>query len=120
FYVGVAQDAIGQTDAALATLKKLASRLPLFEVYNNIGVLLIKHKQYKEAIDHLKPATEAAPRDTDTLFNLGYAYHLAKDNANAAATLKNSTKQRTSDGEAFYILSKALASEGDQAGATAA
>ena len=120
FYVGVAQDALGQTEQALATLKKLAARLPLFEVYNNIGVLLIKQKQYKDAIDHLKPASEAAPRDTDTLFNLGYAYFLAKDNANAAATLKNEIKLRASDGEAFYILSKALAGVSDQAAATTA
>jgi len=120
FYVGVAQDGLGQTDQALATLKKLAGRLPLFEVYNNIGVLLIKQKQYKDAIDHLKPASDAAPRDTDTLFNLGYAYFLAKDNANAAATLKIETRQRASDGEAFYILNKPLATEGDQAGAAAA
>lgn len=120
FYVGVAQDALGHTDQSLASLKKLAARLPLFEVYNNIGVLLIKQKQYKEAIDHLKPASDAAPRDTDTLFNLGYAYFLAKDNANAAATLKDETKQRPSDGEAFYILGKALAAAGDQPGGTAA
>ena len=120
FYVGVAQDLLGQTEAALATLKKLAGRLPLFEVYSNIGVLLIKQKQYKEAIDHLKPAAEAQPRDTDTLFNLGYAYYLTKDNTNAAATLKNETKLRPLDGEGFYILSKALAASGDQAGATAA
>lgn len=120
FYVGVAQDALGKTEQALATLKKLAARLPLFEVYNNIGVLLIKQKQYKDAIDHLKPASEAAPRDTDTLFNLGYAYFLAKDHANAVSTLKNETKLRASDGEALYILSKALAAESDQAAATTA
>lgn len=120
FYIGVAENALGHVDQSLASLKKLAARLPLFEVYNNIGVLLIKQKQYKEALDHLKPASDAAPRDTDTLFNLGYAYFLAKDNANAAATLKDETKQRPSDGEAFYILSKALAAAGDQAGATAA
>jgi tetratricopeptide (TPR) repeat protein len=120
FYLAVAQDALGQTEPALGTLKKLAARLPLFEVYNNIGVLLIKQKQYRDAIDHLKPAAEAAPKDTDTLFNLGYAYFLAKDYANAIATLRNEIKQRASDGEAFYVLSKALSAAGDQPGSTAA
>ena len=120
FYVGVAQDALGQTEQSLATLKKLAARLPLFEVYNNIGVLLIKQKQYKDAVEHLKPAAEAAPRDADTLFNLGYAFFLAGDNANAVKTLRNETKQKATDGEAFYVLSKTLTAENDAAGATAA
>ena len=119
FYVGVAQDALGQTEKALETNQNLAGRLPLFEVYNNIGVLMLKLKRYADAISHLKPAVDAAPRDTDTLFNLGYAYFLSKDNANATATLKNETRQRPSDGEAFYILSKALAAS-DQPGATQA
>jgi len=120
FYIGVAQNALGQTDKSLATLQKLASRLPLYEVYNNIGVLFIKQKQYPEAINHLKPASDAAPRDTDTLFNLGYAYFLAKNYANASQILKDETKQRPSDGEAFYILSKSLAATNDQEGATEA
>jgi tetratricopeptide (TPR) repeat protein len=120
FYIGVAQDGLNQTDKALATHQQLAPRLPLYEVYNNLGALFIKHKQYAEAVNHLKPAVEAAPRDTDTLFNLGYGYYLAKDNANSAEILKNETRQRPSDGEAFYILSKALAAAGDQAGATEA
>lgn len=120
FYVGVAQDALGQNEKALETNQTLASRLPLYEVYNNIGALAIKLKRHPVAISHLKPAVDAAPRDTDTQFNLGYAYFLAKDYANAAATLKNETRQRSSDGEAFYILSKSLAASGDQAGATQA
>jgi tetratricopeptide (TPR) repeat protein/nucleotide-binding universal stress UspA family protein len=120
FYIGVAQNALGQTDKSLATLQKLAPRLPLYEVYNNIGVLFIKQKLFPEAINHLKPAADAAPRDTDTLFNLGYAYFLAKNYGAAADTLKNETKQRPSDGEAFYVLSKALAATADQPGATEA
>src|ERR1043165_1453181 len=46
FYIAVAEDALGQTDKALAAHQKLAERLPLYEVYNNIGVLFIKQKQY--------------------------------------------------------------------------
>jgi tetratricopeptide (TPR) repeat protein len=120
FYLGVAGDALGQTGKAIESQKKLAVRLPLYEVYNNIGVFLIKQKQYSDAISHLKPAADAAPRDTDTLFNLGYAYFLAKDNGNAIATLKKSIERRAGDGEALYILSKARAGMGDQAGATQA
>ncbi|HEV8487907.1 MAG TPA: tetratricopeptide repeat protein [Blastocatellia bacterium] len=120
FYIGVAADAVGQTDKALVSQQTLAARLPLYEVYNNIGVFLIKRRQFADAINHFKPAVEAAPRDTDTLFNLGYAYFLAKDYANAAAELKKEIDRRSSDAEAFYILSKALLALNDQAGATEA
>jgi tetratricopeptide (TPR) repeat protein len=120
FYLGVATDSLNQTDTALSSLQKLAPRLPLYEVYNNIGVIFIKKKQYADAVNHLKPAAEAAPRDTDTQFNLGYAYFLAKDYANSAAALKKEIERRPSDGEAFYVLSKALLAMNDQAGATQA
>jgi tetratricopeptide (TPR) repeat protein len=120
FYMAVAQDALGQTDKSLAAHQKLAERLPLYEVYNNIGALFIKQKQYPPAINHLKPAVDAMPRDADTLFNLGYAYYLAKDYPKAIETLRNETRQRASDGEGFYLLSKALAAANDQAGATQA
>ena len=120
FYLGVATDSLNQTDAALSSLQKLAPKLPLYEVYNNIGVIFIKKKQYTDAVNHLKPASEAAPRDTDTQFNLGYAYFLAKDYANAAAALKKEIERRPSDGEAFYVLSKTLLAMNDQAGATQA
>ncbi len=118
FYIGVAQEYLGQTDKAIATLEKLAPQLPLYEVYNNIGVMLLRQRKYQEAINHLKPASDAAPRDTDTLFNLGYAYYLIKDYANAVATLKKEVEKRPSDGEAYYILSKAQAALGDQPAAT--
>jgi len=120
FYLGASQALLGQTDAALATYQKLAARLPLFEVYNNIGVLLIRQKQYKAALDHLKPAADAALRDSDTLFNLGYVQFLLRDYAAASATLKQETNLRPADGESFYVLAKSLAGIGDQAGATAA
>jgi tetratricopeptide (TPR) repeat protein len=54
------------------------------------------------------------------LFNLGYAYYLSKDYANAAGMLRRELERRTDDGEAYYILSKALAGLGDQQGATEA
>ncbi len=120
FYLGVALDATGQTDRALESQQKLAAPLPLFEVYNNIGVLMIKKNLFLDAINHLKPASDAAPRDTDTLFNLGYAYYLAKDYTNASVTLRKEIERRASDGEAYYVLSKSLTALGDTPGAAEA
>src|SRR5215470_14412647 len=120
FYMGVAEDSLGKTDKALESFSKLAPVLPLYEVYNNIGVLYLKKGQPAEAINHLKPAADAAPRDTDTLFNLGYAYYLGKDYTDAAATLRKEIERRPADPEALYMLGKSLAATGDQAGAAQA
>lgn len=120
FYLGVAMDKTGDVEKALNSQRDLATALPLFEVYNNIGALLIKQKKYADAINHLKPASDAAPRDTDTLFNLGYAYYLMQDYPNAIDTLRREVERRPQDGEAYYILSKALTAKGDQAEAAKA
>src|SRR5262252_3016531 len=117
YYIAYAENELHQPDKSLADFSKLKGPMPLFEVYSNVGVLLLKNKQYKEAINHLKPASDAAPRDTDTLFNLGYAYYLNGDNNSAAATLKKELERRPSDPEALYLLSKTLNGSGDQAGA---
>lgn len=114
FYLGVTQNALGQVDQALSSQQKLAIVLPLYEVYNNIGALHIRQKQYAEALNHLKPATDVDPRDTDVLFNLGYAHFLAKDYARAAGILRQEIERRPDDGEAYYILSKALSALGDK------
>jgi Tfp pilus assembly protein PilF/TolB-like protein len=120
FYIACAENELNQPDKSLADFSKLKGPMPLFEVYNNVGVLLLKSKQYAEAINHLKPASDASPRDTDTMFNLGYAYYLADDSKNAAEILKKEIERRPSDPEAAYILSKALGAAGDQTGAAKA
>jgi tetratricopeptide (TPR) repeat protein len=120
FYLGVAQNALGQVEQALSSQQKLAIVLPLYEVYNNIGALHIRQKQYAEALNHLKPASDVDPRDTDVLFNLGYANFLAKDYARAAGILRQEIERRPDDGEAYYILSKALAALGDKEAANEA
>jgi tetratricopeptide (TPR) repeat protein len=114
FYMGVTHNALGQVEQALSSQQKLATLLPLYEIYNNIGALHIRQKQYVEALNHLKPASDVDPRDTDVLFNLGYAHFLAKDYAQAAGILRQEIERRPDDGEAYYILSKALAALGDK------
>jgi tetratricopeptide (TPR) repeat protein len=120
FYLGASEKAAGNVDAALDALLKLASMLPLHEVYNNIGALLITKKLYKDAMSYLDLALQAAPRDPDVLFNLGYAHFLAGDYQKATAFLKKELERRPSDGEALYVMSKALAAMGDHARATEA
>src|SRR5262249_58448688 len=71
FYVGVAEDYLGQTEKALASFNKLAPVLPLFEVYNNVGVLYLKKSQPPESIVHLQHAADTDHGGRGSLLNLG-------------------------------------------------
>ncbi|MGH9760904.1 MAG: tetratricopeptide repeat protein, partial [Blastocatellia bacterium] len=120
FCIAGSESALGQTDKALDDFNKLKGGMPLYEVFNNIGVLYLKQKQYQKALEHLKPASEASPRDTDTLFNLGYAYYLSGDYKSADEMLSRELERRANDGQAQYLLSKSLAAAGQQAEAAKA
>ncbi|HEY6329799.1 MAG TPA: tetratricopeptide repeat protein [Blastocatellia bacterium] len=118
FYTAVAEYELGQLDKSLEILARLKTMMPLYEVYNNIGVIYMKKKQYSDAIAHLKPAVDASPRDTDVSFNLGLAYFLSGDSKDAITTLKGEIERRPADGEALYILSKSSEAAGDKGSAS--
>ncbi len=125
FYLGVSYANSKQNDAAVRVLTDLVPRMPLYEVYNNAGVVYIRANRLDEAVVYLKPAAEAATRDLDTQFNFGYALWLKNDFANAATQLQKAVRRRPADGEAikynaqdgeaFYLLAKAS----ERAGRTA-
>ena len=54
FYLGVSQGNIGKLNEALANLNTLLPKLPLYETYNNAGVIYLKKNQPKDAIPLLK------------------------------------------------------------------
>jgi tetratricopeptide (TPR) repeat protein/TolB-like protein len=117
FYMAIAEYELGQLDKSMEVLTRLKTMMPLYEVYNNIGVIYMKKKQYSDAIAHLKPAADASPRDTDVSFNLGLAYFLSGNYKDAIAMLKSEIERRPADGEALYILSKSSEAAGDKAAA---
>ena len=57
-------------------------------------------------------AIEAAPQDTDALFNLGYAYALAHDTTNALVWLRQVVRFDATDGDAHLVMSTVLLSTG--------
>jgi tetratricopeptide (TPR) repeat protein len=118
FYLGIAYASSKQNDAAVKVFTDLVPRMPLYEVYNNAGVVYLRAGRIDDAIIYLKPAAEAATRDLDTQFNYGYALWLKGDYAGAAAQLQKAVRRKPADssesikygaqdGEAFYLLAKA-------------
>jgi tetratricopeptide (TPR) repeat protein len=120
FYLGVAYANTKRNDKAVETFAALVPRMPLYEVYNNAGVVYLRAGRTDDAVTYLKPAAEAAVRDADTQFNYGYALWLKNDFAGAAAQMQNALKRKPTDGEALYLLGKANERLGKQADAASA
>ena len=57
-------------------------------------------------------AVEGAPENTDYLFNLGYAYALARDAASALVWLREVVRVDATDADAHFVMSAVLAGSG--------
>ena len=103
FYLGLSLFYSGDFERAEAAFSFVASRLPLSEVYNNLGVVSARRGK-KSAVEYFQRAADADPTDPDYRFNLGVALLRAGDNAGAIRELKEALRLRQSDGEAKGLL----------------
>ncbi len=130
FYVGVSHANLKQNEQALRVFTDLVPKMPLYEVYNNAGIVYVRAGRYDDANIYLKPAAEAATRDLDTQFNYGYSLWLKGDHVAAADQLQKAIRRKPADGEAvrytaldgeaFYLLWKASERAGRSADAAEA
>ncbi len=69
FYLGLAAFYSGQMDKAEAAFHTLAARLPLTEVFNNLGVVAARRGE-KRARGYFEKSVQTDPNDPDYRFNL--------------------------------------------------
>ena len=86
FYLGLAAYAHGDFAKSESAFEFVAARLPLAEVYNNLGVVAARRGQ-KKAADYFERAIQNDPSDADYHFNLGVTLAQAGDRAGAAREL---------------------------------
>jgi len=103
FYLGLAFFYTGDFDRAESAFNFVASRLPLTEVYNNLGVAQARRGK-KTAHEYFAKAADADPTDPDYRFNLGVALSRAGDAAGAQRELRQALRLRPSDAEAKTLL----------------
>lgn len=103
FHLGLALFYAGDFERAENAFSFVASRLPLTEVYNNLGVVSARRGK-KNALEYFQKAADADPTDPDYRFNLGVALSRAGDNPGATRELKEALRLRPSDGEAKALL----------------
>ncbi len=110
FYLGLAAYYQGDYDRADSAFTFLSTRLPLTEVYNNLGVVAGRRGKRSE-LDYFHKAVDADPSDPDYRFNLAVALYRAGDSAAAARQLRESLNLKPGDAEAKALLD-AIASNG--------
>jgi len=103
FYLGLAAYYQGDLARAKSAFEFVAARLPLAEVYNNLGVVNA-HRSLADAAISFRKAIDNDPSDPDYHFNLGLALSRAGDNAGAARELRAALERRPGDTDAQALL----------------
>ena len=104
FLLGMAEFYRGNYEKAYAAFSFVAERLPLTEVYNNIGVVEGRRGRRATAITNFTRAVNADPTDPDYRFNLAVALYKNGDNAGAAQQIREELQGRPNDAEAKALL----------------
>jgi tetratricopeptide (TPR) repeat protein len=118
FYLGLAAYSIGDLARAENAFQFVAGRLPLAEVYNDLGVVAGERGQ-KKATDYFEKAIQNDPSDADYHFNLGAALLQFGDRAGAARELRKALEERPNDTEAKSVLDSVLPPAGTIVAASA-
>ncbi|MFZ3265033.1 MAG: tetratricopeptide repeat protein [Terriglobales bacterium] len=103
FFLGLSSYAHGDFDQAETAFEFVAARLPLAEVYNDLGVVAARRGQ-KKAADDFERAIQNDPSDPDYHFNLGVTLVRAGDKTKAARELRLALDRRPNDTEARMLL----------------
>lgn len=103
FYQGLSEYYSGDYPHAEEAFQFLASRLPLTEVYNNLGVVAARRGKRAE-LEYFQKAVQADASDPDYRFNLALALYKFNDPGGAARQLREVLSLRPTDGEARSLL----------------
>jgi tetratricopeptide (TPR) repeat protein len=104
FLLGMSDYYRGNLDRAYSAFNSLASRLPLTEVYNNLGVVDSRRGRHSAAVEMFSKSVTADPNDPDYRFNYALALFKNGNSAEAMRQLREELQQRPTDAEAKSLL----------------
>jgi tetratricopeptide (TPR) repeat protein len=104
FLLGMSEFYRGDFEKAFSAFNSLSARLPLTEVYNNMGVVEARRGRRAAAVEYFSKAVNADPNDADYRFNLAVAMFKNGDSTGAIRQLREELQQHPSDGEAKSLL----------------
>lgn len=108
FLLGLCDLYLGQPDKAETTLAELSRRVPLPEVYNNLGVARGRLGK-ATALDPLQKAAEADPDDADYRFNLAVALFRKGDATGSTREIRTFLAANPNDAEGKELLAALVA-----------
>ncbi|MGA2963045.1 MAG: tetratricopeptide repeat protein [Candidatus Korobacteraceae bacterium] len=103
FLLGLAYYNQGQFERAEDAFRVTISKLPLTEVYNNLGATALRRGE-RRALSLLQRTVEVDPHDPDYHFNLALALYRFGDPAMAVKNLRESLARYPTDSEARQFL----------------
>lgn len=127
FYIGIIQWQQGNLEQAMAVLQPLADDLKLTSVYNTLGAIAVQRSRTEKkneaqaaadltkGQDFLKQAAESAPENNEVRFNYAVSLFLSGNAVEAAEELRAVVDKKSNDGEAYFVLAKALSELKDPA-----
>jgi tetratricopeptide (TPR) repeat protein len=105
FFLGLAAYAQGDYARSESAFEFVAARLPLAEVYNNLGAVSARRGHNpKRAADYFERAIQNDPSDPDYHFNLAIALAQCGDRAGATREIRTALDHRPNDVDAKLLL----------------
>jgi tetratricopeptide (TPR) repeat protein/TolB-like protein len=108
FFAGLSHYYMGDYAHAQQDFSFVAQRLPLTEVYNNLGVVAARTGNRKAA-EYFMKCVQNDPNDPDYRFNLALTLYRSGDLNGAARELREVMKLKPNDAEAKQLLDVATA-----------
>ena len=105
FYLGLAAYYLGDFSRSQAAFNFVAARLPLPEVYNNLGVVTGRLGDKKQSANYLQKAVQADSSDADYNFNLAVALAQNGERQDAIHFFNEYLRIHPEDTEAHILVS---------------
>jgi tetratricopeptide (TPR) repeat protein len=115
FLLGVSRYQLADFEGARASFASVAEKVPLNEVYNNLGAAESRLNR-PEALETFQKALEGDPADPAYHFNVGLAHWKRKNFEAAADCFRATTERDPSDNQATIMLGRCLLKSGPRPG----
>jgi tetratricopeptide (TPR) repeat protein len=112
FLMGVNSFFLGDYAAAVEKWFALSKTNPSAEVYNNIGISLIRKNEIEDAVWYLNKAVELDPQNGDFRYNLAACYSQKEAPDDAVQHFREAIQFHPNDYQALYWLGRTLEKQG--------